>query len=520
MIERFLDIFGASIGLVFTILTWLSTALPVKLGSEGPALFRQERVGRHGRTFTMLNFRAAFASGIIALGLYLLTIAPDLTWANASLDGVELVTASATLGIPHPPGYPTYVILGKAFSWLPFGSVAFRYNLFSAVTVAGAVGILVLVIGALHERVRPTTAMAAALLFAFAPLVWSQAVVAEIYGLNLLFLAAFLLVWVQHGSTGWAGFWLGLAITTHLTSIFFVPALMITGGRKFWSPLVGIMVGLLPWLLLPLLAAGNSPVVWGRPTDIQGWWWLVSGRLYSANLRPTLDIDHLASIWQALALGPVGMMADNLQKPPAPADSLGSANNRRMIWLLGATAILYLLFAVFYHTPDAAINLLPVVMILALLVAPVLDRLGKAALLLPIILVAVTFPARNLSGDYEVRLNAQRLLIKAPENALLLTPGNRTIFTILYFQHVEEVRPDIRVADANLFAFDWYRDRLGAQYPELYVPEGDDLDSFRQVNKETWAFCRANLVPEAGEFPIDSRRRETRSLASPQLDCE
>ena len=116
MIERFLDIFGASIGLVFTILTWLSTALPVKLGSEGPALFRQERVGRHGRTFTMLNFRAAFASGIIALGLYLLTIAPDLTWANASLDGVELVTASATLGIPHPPGYPTYVILGKAFS--------------------------------------------------------------------------------------------------------------------------------------------------------------------------------------------------------------------------------------------------------------------------------------------------------------------------------------------------------------------------------------------------------------------
>ena len=520
MIKRILTIPGASIGLIFTISAWLPIDLPIKLKLEGPALFRQERIDRYRRTFTMLKFRAAFASGIIALGLYLLTIAPDLTWANASLDGVELVTASATLGIPHPPGYPTYIILGKAFSWLPLGSVAFRYNLFSAMAVAGAVGILALVIGALHERVRPTTAMAAALLFAFAPLVWSQAVVAEIYGLNLLFLAIFLLVWVQRGSTGWAGFWLGLAITTHLTSIFFLPALMITSGRKFWRPLVGMGIGLFPLLLLPLLAGGDSPIVWGRPTDIQGWWWLVSGRLYNANLRPTFDIDHLAGIWRALALGPIGMIAGSLQTPPAPAGSLGSTSNRRMIRLLGSTAVLYLLFAIFYHTPDAAINLLPAMMILALLIAPTLDRLGKAALLLPIILVAVTFPARNLSGDYEVRLNAQSLLMETPENALLLTPGNRTIFTILYFQHVEETRPDIMVADANLFAFDWYRDRLKAQYPELYVPEGDDLDSFRRVNKEMRTFCRANLVPGAAELPIDSRRRETRSLASPQLDCE
>ncbi len=295
---------------------------------------------------------------------------------------------------------------------------------------------------------------------------------------------------------------------------------MITSGRKFWRPLVGMGIGLFPLLLLPLLAGGDSPIVWGRPTDIQGWWWLVSGRLYNANLRPTFDIDHLASIWRALALGPIGMIAGSLQTPPAPAGSLGSTSNRRMIRLLGSTAVLYLLFAVFYHTPDAAVNLLPAMMILALLIAPTLDRLGKAALLLPIILVAVTFPARNLSGDYEVRLNAQSLLMETPENALLLTPGNRTIFTILYFQHVEEARPDIMVADANLFAFDWYRDRLKAQYPELYVPEGDDLDSFRQVNKEMRTFCRANLVPGAAELPIDSRRRETRSLASPQLDCE
>lgn len=463
----------------------------------------------------------AFASGFIALGVYLLTIAPDLTWANGALDGVEFVTASATLGIPHPPGYPTYIILGKAFSWLPFGSVAFRYNLFSAVAVAITVGLLVPIIGSLHNRVQPITAMVAALLFAFTPLVWSQAVVTEVYGLNLLFLAILLLVWIRRGPTGWAGFWLGLAITTHLTSVFFLPVLFLAAGRRFWRPLIGMAVGLLPWFLLPVLAAGNSPIIWGQPTNIQGWWWLISGRLYAANLQPFIDIDHLAHILQALVFGPVGMlMAVDAKESAIQAEDPAGIDHRQMIRLLGLTVMFYVLFALFYRTPDAAVNLLPALMLLALLIAPILDRLGKVALLLPLALVVLTFPSRNLSGDHEIRLNAGQMLTEAPKNALLLTPGNRTIFTILYFQHVEKVRPDIRVVDANLFAFDWYRNRLRAQHPELYVPEGDDLALFRQVNKETRPFCLANLVPEAGMLSIDHQRGEARSLASPQLDCE
>lgn len=462
----------------------------------------------------------AIATSLIALGMYLLTIAPDLTWANAALDSPELITASATLGVPHPPGYPTYVILGKAFSWLQLGSVAFRYNLFSAVAVAGAAGILVLAISALHARIRIAAMMAAALLFAFSPLVWSQAVVAEIYGLNLLFLAIFLLVWIRQGATFLSGFWLGLAITTHLTSLFFLPALLLDGGRRFWRPIAGGVTGLFPLLLIPVLANSNSPVIWGQPTNVQDWAWLVSGRLYSANLRPEVDLDHLATLLRAVAFGPLGlMMVGNFRRVMVRTGGQTSTDERRIPQLLGLTATIFVLFSMFYHTPDAAINLLPVFIILALLIAPALDRLGKAALLLPLLLVLMTFTSRDLSGDYEVRLNAQRMLTEAPDNALLLTPGNRTIFTILYFQHVEKVRPDIRVADANLFAFDWYRDRLKAQYPELYIPEGDNLVSFRQINEASRPFCLANLVPALGAVPVVSRPDRTNSLAISQLDC-
>ena len=58
-------------------------------------------------------------------------------------DSGELVTAVALLGIPHPTGYPLYVLLGKAWTMIfPFGSVAWRMSIFSAACGALACGLL------------------------------------------------------------------------------------------------------------------------------------------------------------------------------------------------------------------------------------------------------------------------------------------------------------------------------------------------------------------------------------------
>ncbi|HID51919.1 MAG TPA: DUF2723 domain-containing protein, partial [Anaerolineae bacterium] len=81
-------------------------------------------------------------TGGTALAVYWLTLAPDLTAAHWGGDGGELITAAVTLGVPHPPGYPTYVLLGKLFGFLPVGSVAYRFNLFSAVAVALAAAVV------------------------------------------------------------------------------------------------------------------------------------------------------------------------------------------------------------------------------------------------------------------------------------------------------------------------------------------------------------------------------------------
>ncbi len=458
----------------------------------------------------------AAAATLIALGVYLLTLAPDLTWANAATDGGELITAAATLGIPHPPGYPLYVVLGKLFSMLPLGTVALRFNLLSAVCGALAVGVLVLAIGTFHgSRVRPPFAAATALLFGFAPLVWSQATVAEVYTLNLLLLAVFLLAWSRAGASGWSGLWLGLAITTHLTSLLMLPALLVGRGRG--RALAGLAAGLTPLLLLPLLARSDSPVVWGQPADLAGWWWLVSGRLYAANLQAALDGERVLALLQALALGPVALVVAGrtLDKPLARLTAV--TGERHATLILWAIPLAYGAFGLLYATADAAVMLLPGLMVAALLLAPRLAALGRASLVLPMLLVILGYPTQNLSGS-EPRALAGAVFAAAPADAILLAPGDQTIFTLWYFHHVEGWRPDLILVDSNLFAFDWYRERLARQYPSIIVPEADDLTAFQRLNAPRRPFCSVSLGAPAS--PRAATALEGQALAgSFGLNC-
>jgi hypothetical protein len=423
-------------------------------------------------------------------------VARDLSWAGAASDGGDLITASFTLGVPHPPGYPTYVVLGQLFSRLPLGTVAFRYNLFSAVCAALAAGLLAAAVRA-HwgERVGPMAAIAAALALAGLPLVWSQAVVAEVYALNLLLVAAFVLAWVGRAPATITGLLLGLAVTAHPTSLLLLPAALLGTERGRGRLLAGFGVGLLPLLLLPWLARGDSPVVWGRPDTPGGWWWLVSGRLYAANLRLPLDGPHLSALLRALALGPAALAVGRLNLIGQTTDVAPNATGHvRRTRLMVATVVLYVLFALAYATPDAAVLLLPALLLLALLLAPQLERLGRFALALPLGLAVVGLLSHTGAGSPSPRALATAALDAAPPQAILLTPGDRSLFALWYFHHVEGRRPDVVIVDESLFAFDWYRARLADRQPELFVPAVDDLAAFEQSNAPARPVCTVSLA--------------------------
>lgn len=440
---------------------------------------------------------------LVAFAVYYLTLAPDLTWANHGVDGGELITAAYTLGIPHPPGYPTYVLLSKLFSYLPVGTIAYRFNLFSAVCMALAAGFVAVLAGRWgwgKENVRPLQLpdflppIAAGLTFAFVPLVWGQALIAEVYALNLLFLATLLWALLTKRPLWLAGLLLGLSLTSHLTSYLMLPLALALTPPTQWPRLgVGILAGLSPLLLLPWLAQNDSPLAWSEPVTWRGWYWLVSGRLYHGNalalpvteLLPRLIqwsrslVEQFA--WLGLPLLVVGLAETWSEK-------------KRVYGLFLATAVLYAILSLGYHTEDAAVFFLPGLLLLSILLISGLRWLGPLSLLLPLALLTLNFHKQNLRHEAPIRPQAELLLAEAPPSAILLTPGDQTMFALLYFHYVEKQRPDLILVDSNLLAFEWYRNRLSRQYPELGALEIDDLVHFREYNSQNRWFCTVSLI--------------------------
>jgi len=87
------------------------------------------------RTISRIDGWLALAVGGLSLALYGRTLAPGLLPGDSG----ELQTLSALLGNTHPTGYPIYLLVGKLFTWLPVGDMAYRVNLLSAVMAALAV---------------------------------------------------------------------------------------------------------------------------------------------------------------------------------------------------------------------------------------------------------------------------------------------------------------------------------------------------------------------------------------------
>lgn len=457
---------------------------------------------------------ATVITAATALVVYSLSLAPDLTWAYHGADGAELITAAVTLGVPHPPGYPLYVMLGKLISLVPIGSVAFRFNLLSAVSMAIGAGLISgLVSGVLGERLaRQRTAidgssaisgapvllvaLGAGLCFAFLPLVWQQALIAEVYALNTLVVCALLWLIFRQRSPRSAllmGLALGLAVTTHLTSLLLTLPALVALQRRHWKPFaLGTFAGLTPFLTLPFLASNNSPVVWGRLDNLANWWWLVSARLYQPNVlslpvyawqERIIAWSSEPALWVAAVL--LAFIVYRYDSPAPTSDAISKA--------LLATAALYAVYAFGYDADDALVYLLPALAILCLLSGLPLDRATLLYLLLPLALLVLNFQEIDLSNHTEARSLAESPLREAPRDAIIVTTGDHTTFSLWYLQYVEGQRSDVTVVDGNLLAFDWYRARIARANPSLRGLERDDLARFRQLNEPLRPICELRI---------------------------
>ena len=198
-------------------------------------------MGGH-RVVSMIGMAAAF---IVSLAVYTKTIAPTVPF----WDGGEFIAASYILGIPHPPGSPLYILIGRLFSILPdLGMgiawlVNFSSCLFSAMTVTAVYLVVVKAVTLNQDRdglslyesvVVCCSALTGALLLAFSDTFWFNAVEAEVYALSMMIMLActwLILHWIerheQSGSERYlflVAYLAFLGIAVHMFTMLVLPA--------------------------------------------------------------------------------------------------------------------------------------------------------------------------------------------------------------------------------------------------------------------------------------------------------
>jgi tetratricopeptide (TPR) repeat protein len=195
------------------------------------------------------RFHAGLAAAVLLVTfiIYNATKAPTLSFWDCG----EFIACSYTLGIPHPPGAPLYILLGRIFSIIPFHvDIAARVNMLSAMTGAVAAMMAFLLTFKMirywwsaeeftgwKRAIAYIGALVASSMFAFGRTHWNNSMEAEVYTPAMLLVTVMiwlLLRWMERRDEpksdaylilmSFLGF---LSIGIHMTAFLFMPVIFI-----------------------------------------------------------------------------------------------------------------------------------------------------------------------------------------------------------------------------------------------------------------------------------------------------
>jgi tetratricopeptide (TPR) repeat protein len=190
---------------------------------------------------------------VFSLVIYYLTMAPTVSFWDCG----EFIACSYRMAVPHPPGAPLYLLVGRIFSLIPiFTDIAKRMNLISVISSAFTIlflyQIIVLMIKQYLKNVQDgfyryipyVSAILGSLTFAFTTSFWFNAVESEVYAPSMLFtsLVVWLIMYWNERSEAIGNeryllvimYLIGLAIGVHLLNVLALPMVfMIIYYKKY-----------------------------------------------------------------------------------------------------------------------------------------------------------------------------------------------------------------------------------------------------------------------------------------------
>ncbi len=495
--------------------------------------------------------RRRIKKGLIFAGVSLFVLAIYVTTTCRTVpagDSGELITVCHVQGVAHPPGYPLFTLLGwMADVLLPFGETGFRVNLVSAFFGAVSSGLMVLVL--LSLGMTRSTAVFSALMFSFSPVVWAYSCVAEVFSLNvamnlLLLLLMMKLLGTVTEEESFArkvsvrslavGVVTGLGMSNHHTTSLTAAAFLLVflghlvfGKWKFRDllrvsvfGLAGLVIGLLPYISLPLFAAGDPPLNWDDPVTPGRFWQLItrgdygSFQLVSTELErgDVSGLDHIVVFVKGIVLhsGIIGAFL--------AIGALILLGRRTRFWAdlclvfaaFSASGFLFLSFVNapleplflgvverFYILPEAFFFILVGVGFEFFFdrLPPVLR--GRSVRWLVVALLcggSLAFHYRDVDQSHNtvVRDYGENLLSSLPEGALFFSRSDLATNALCYQLYVLGKRPDVVMLDQEKLTYPWYASAMRERFPGFEIP-GERYDGSSVKNLDLIEANRARF---------------------------
>jgi hypothetical protein len=278
---------------------------------------------------TLIDAAAPLLVGMVAFALARSVLLPG----QGFWDTGEFQTVAPLLGVAHPTGFPTYVILGWLASLVlaPLGEFALRMNLLSAVLLGLAAGLAVVLVRQLAGRT--SVAVAAGLLLALTPLAWRMGTFADPHTLHVALLAGLMVIlvgWEQRRRAGAVGAdrWLvgaavlyGIMLGNHGLTALLAPGIAlyllavepgIVRRPRLVATCAVALVGTAAvlYLELPIRAAMGAPLVYGHPDTLDGFLYVVLGQQFGGLMtNPLDDLAGKAADLVAIADRQLGILA-------------------------------------------------------------------------------------------------------------------------------------------------------------------------------------------------------------------
>lgn len=409
---------------------------------------------------------AALAVGTTAFVVYLFTLAPTV----ATNDAGRFQIAAPLLGTGHPTGYPTFILTGKLFTYLPVGDLAYRMNLMAAFFGGVAVALMYLVARELGAGKAPSAGVA--LLFAFSATFWDQATFAEVYSMHAAFLLAvtyLLLRWRERGGTArlvFAALLFGLSLGNNAGTVLLAPAFLIllvlgrwrdlSFGAVAWSAFAGLM-GLSVYAYVPIRGFAGAWHNYGDPVnDWNDVWRLVTGARFQDLMGDSFagllaNSGHFLYELSSQVAAPFGYVLAFFMFVGGIYGALSVFSRDRVVGFALAVALLCALtYALGYEIDDIEVYYIPIYIVLFLFTSVAATELSQtfraswpnaAPLVVAALVLGLNFAPSDKSDYFDERLNSEQTLASLPEDAILY--GKVPIIPVTYLTEVEGQREDV-----------------------------------------------------------------------------